>query len=239
MTVNASKDWIQQLYVREFGPKLQPNDFYYNSEGKMVMTEEYHKRRGSCCGSGCKHCPYEPKHLKGTKELLQKSWNYANDSYKTDIPIHYPPYVIACSVIFLAARNFKLPLPKMSWWEIYETKIEEIQEICSELLYMNDAHYANVNLKEISEILYNHSYLRESFELQEKEKKDIIEKEIENNKKRKIFMLKKKELDMIIEKIEVQEVPVVVLKEKEQKGINLKIGRRWKREGNLIHLIEN
>jgi hypothetical protein len=33
------------------------------------MTEEYHKRRGSCCGSGCKHCPYEPKHLKGTKNL--------------------------------------------------------------------------------------------------------------------------------------------------------------------------
>lgn len=69
MTVNASKDWIQQLYVREFGPKLQPNDFYYNSEGKMVMTEEYHKRRGSCCGSKCKHCPYEPLYQKGNKSL--------------------------------------------------------------------------------------------------------------------------------------------------------------------------
>ena len=50
MNVSASKDWVQQLYVREFGPKLQPNDFYWN-DGKMVMTEEYHMKRGKCCGN--------------------------------------------------------------------------------------------------------------------------------------------------------------------------------------------
>jgi hypothetical protein len=69
MNLGASKDWVQQLYVREFGPKLQPTDFYYNEQGNMVMTEEYHKRRGSCCGSGCRHCPYEPLHQKGNKNL--------------------------------------------------------------------------------------------------------------------------------------------------------------------------
>lgn len=56
--VPTSMDWIQQLYVREFGNKLLPTDFYYNEEGHMVFTEEYHKRRGNCCGNGCKHCPY-------------------------------------------------------------------------------------------------------------------------------------------------------------------------------------
>ena len=65
MTVNASNDWIQQLYVREFGPKLESKDFYYNTDGRIVMTEQYHLKRGSCCGSGCKHCPYTPKHTKG------------------------------------------------------------------------------------------------------------------------------------------------------------------------------
>jgi hypothetical protein len=69
MTVNASKDWVQQLYIREFGPKLRPNDFYYNSEGKMVMTEEYHKLRGSCCGSKCLHCAFYPPNIKGNKVL--------------------------------------------------------------------------------------------------------------------------------------------------------------------------
>jgi hypothetical protein len=69
MNVGASKDWVQQLYVREFGPKLQPTDFYYNEQGNMVMTEEYNKRRGSCCGNGCLHCCYEPLHQKGNKNL--------------------------------------------------------------------------------------------------------------------------------------------------------------------------
>ena len=66
MTVNSSKDWIQELYMKEFiKPKLLPTDFYYDKDGRMVMTEEYHKRRGSCCGNGCLQCPYEPKHERG------------------------------------------------------------------------------------------------------------------------------------------------------------------------------
>ncbi|MGB1248885.1 MAG: DUF5522 domain-containing protein [Chitinophagales bacterium] len=32
--------------------------FYYNEQGLMVFTEQYHLERGHCCKSGCKHCPY-------------------------------------------------------------------------------------------------------------------------------------------------------------------------------------
>jgi hypothetical protein len=31
---------------------------YYMEEGLMVFTEAYHLKRGSCCNSGCRHCPY-------------------------------------------------------------------------------------------------------------------------------------------------------------------------------------
>ena len=37
---------------------LQPGDFYYTPEGYLVFTAQYHLRRGSCCGSGCRHCPW-------------------------------------------------------------------------------------------------------------------------------------------------------------------------------------
>ncbi|SHI36149.1 hypothetical protein SAMN02745146_0648 [Hymenobacter daecheongensis DSM 21074] len=37
---------------------LQPGDFYLTPEGFMVFTEQYHLRRGSCCKSGCRHCPW-------------------------------------------------------------------------------------------------------------------------------------------------------------------------------------
>ncbi len=37
--------------------ELAPGDFYY--EGPyMVFTEAYHLKRGYCCNSGCRHCPY-------------------------------------------------------------------------------------------------------------------------------------------------------------------------------------
>jgi hypothetical protein len=31
---------------------------YYMENGCMVFTAQYHTRRGYCCGSGCRHCPY-------------------------------------------------------------------------------------------------------------------------------------------------------------------------------------
>jgi hypothetical protein len=37
---------------------LHPEDFYM--EGPyMVFTEAYHLRRGYCCNSSCRHCPYK------------------------------------------------------------------------------------------------------------------------------------------------------------------------------------
>ena len=36
----------------------EEEDFYYNNDGYIVLTEQYHLARGYCCGNGCKHCPY-------------------------------------------------------------------------------------------------------------------------------------------------------------------------------------
>lgn len=36
-----------------------PGDFYFDPEtGFVVFTAAYHRRRGFCCGSGCRHCPW-------------------------------------------------------------------------------------------------------------------------------------------------------------------------------------
>jgi len=37
--------------------KMLPGDCYFES-GAMVFAAAYHLRRGYCCGSGCRHCPY-------------------------------------------------------------------------------------------------------------------------------------------------------------------------------------
>ena len=67
--MNRRDDWITELHYKEFvKPKLQQDDFYWEG-GTMVMTENYHKKRGSCCGSRCRHCPYWPKYQKMNKDL--------------------------------------------------------------------------------------------------------------------------------------------------------------------------
>jgi hypothetical protein len=38
---------------------LQPGDSYWDGP-HLVFTRQYHLRRGYCCGSGCRHCPYQP-----------------------------------------------------------------------------------------------------------------------------------------------------------------------------------
>ncbi len=38
--------------------ELSPEDFYF--EGPyMVFTAAYHLKRGFCCNSGCRHCPFQ------------------------------------------------------------------------------------------------------------------------------------------------------------------------------------
>ncbi|HJZ54835.1 MAG TPA: DUF5522 domain-containing protein [Gemmataceae bacterium] len=32
---------------------------YYVENGRWVFTAEFLRQRGYCCGSGCRHCPYE------------------------------------------------------------------------------------------------------------------------------------------------------------------------------------
>jgi GNAT superfamily N-acetyltransferase len=40
---------------------LKSTDFYIDTKtGYQVFTENFHLKRGYCCGSGCRHCPYGP-----------------------------------------------------------------------------------------------------------------------------------------------------------------------------------
>lgn len=58
------------MYNNPNKPKLEPEDFYKTKEGFIVFTEKYHLKRGYCCKSGCKHCPYG--YDKKTGRILKK-----------------------------------------------------------------------------------------------------------------------------------------------------------------------
>jgi uncharacterized protein DUF5522 len=39
---------------------IEGEDFYWE-RGLMVFTAAYHLKRGYCCDSGCRHCPYKTR----------------------------------------------------------------------------------------------------------------------------------------------------------------------------------
>ncbi|MCH7525687.1 MAG: hypothetical protein IIC74_12030 [Bacteroidetes bacterium] len=43
--------------MKEFVP-IEEGDFYLTPEGYRCFTEQYHLKRGYCCESNCRHCPY-------------------------------------------------------------------------------------------------------------------------------------------------------------------------------------
>jgi Family of unknown function (DUF5522) len=38
--------------------KEEPSPYYYIENGLIVFTSAYLLKRGFCCKSGCRHCPY-------------------------------------------------------------------------------------------------------------------------------------------------------------------------------------
>jgi hypothetical protein len=40
---------------------ISSSDYYVNSNGNIVFTAAYLRKRGYCCKNGCTHCPYGNK----------------------------------------------------------------------------------------------------------------------------------------------------------------------------------
>jgi hypothetical protein len=56
------KQKTQKNQSGETSKFIEGIDYYYEN-GLMVLTAHFLLKRGYCCGSGCRHCPY-PKEEK-------------------------------------------------------------------------------------------------------------------------------------------------------------------------------
>ncbi|XP_023012640.1 cyclin-L2 [Leptinotarsa decemlineata] len=79
------------------------------------------------------------------QKLMQYSWNYMNDSLRTDVFVRYQPETVACACIYLTARKLKLPLPKNpSWFSIFGATEEDIRDISVRILKLYNRPKANI-----------------------------------------------------------------------------------------------
>ena len=46
---------------------IEGEDYYVDENGLLVFTANYLLQRGTCCGNGCRHCPYEYKNVEEPK----------------------------------------------------------------------------------------------------------------------------------------------------------------------------
>ena len=53
------------------------------------------------------------------ERFVQMSWNFMNDSLRTDCFVRYQPETIACACIYLSARKLAIPLPKHPAWLVF------------------------------------------------------------------------------------------------------------------------
>jgi len=82
--------------------------------------------------------------LDSFRELLQMSWNFMNDSLRTDVFVRYPPETIAVACIYLSARKLKEPLPKNpSWFEVLGVEEDDIKDCCYRMICLYNRQKAN------------------------------------------------------------------------------------------------
>lgn len=53
-------------------PPVEGRDYYMDGPW-LVFTREYHLRRGYCCQSGCRHCPWGYRKPSPTSDIQHNS----------------------------------------------------------------------------------------------------------------------------------------------------------------------
>ncbi|CAO2192377.1 unnamed protein product [Urochloa humidicola] len=70
-------------------------------------------------------------------ELTQEAWNLANDSLRTTLCVRFKSEVVACGVVYAAARRRSIPLPEdPPWWTVFDADEAGIQEVCRVLAHL-------------------------------------------------------------------------------------------------------
>ena len=61
--------------------QLEEGIHYYMEKERVIFTALFHIKRGQCCGSGCRHCPFDPKYTKGKVVVAEKYIKFIDNNF--------------------------------------------------------------------------------------------------------------------------------------------------------------
>ncbi|KAJ3196464.1 hypothetical protein HK101_008871 [Irineochytrium annulatum] len=88
--------------------------------------------------------PYRPlvsfsNQLRLDKRLLQQAWFVVNDCYKADLPLLYPPHMIALAALLLTLGSDENPIPSSGdvdvkeWFSSLYVRMEDVGDILTSI----------------------------------------------------------------------------------------------------------
>ncbi|KAI3470544.1 hypothetical protein Pfo_027207 [Paulownia fortunei] len=112
---------------------------YVDLKADLIRTERHLlKEMGFIC-----HVEHPHKFISNyvialaSPELRQEAWNLANDSLRTTLCVRFKSEVVACGVVYAAARRFQVPLPENPpWWKAFDADKSGIDEVCRVLAHL-------------------------------------------------------------------------------------------------------
>jgi len=118
------------------------------------------------------------KSIKGTPNLAQVAWNFVNDSLQTTLCLQFKPQLVASAALFLASKFLKHSLTNEAasnkpWWELFDAKQEELEEISNQILDLYESSPGLNAVKNTAPTDESVSNLIESATKLESEKLDI------------------------------------------------------------------
>lgn len=103
------------------------------------------------------------------QNLMQRAWNYMNDSFRTDVFVRYQPEKIACACIYLKARELGIPLPNNPpWYGVFKATEQEIHNIIYRILALYKR--SKPNLEKLEEAVEK---LKQEYDVRKKDKMGV------------------------------------------------------------------
>jgi len=66
---------------------------------------------------------------KDCNSIVQHSWTFLNDIYRTRACVYFPGQAIAAAAVFMALQKLSIPMPEKPWWILMEASIDHIKQI--------------------------------------------------------------------------------------------------------------